>query len=62
MLDHVRQSTNVFGTADALEIFLNVSNVFVLANMLEFALVGILSRKSHVSDLCQTDILGNKRK
>eukprot|EP00794_Sanderia_malayensis_P007279 gene7279-8090_t len=44
MLEHVRLSARIMGTAIALEIFLNISNVFVFANIIEYAIVGILER------------------
>ena len=39
MLDHVRASTSYFGSADALEIFLIVSVVFVFGVMVEYGIV-----------------------
>ncbi len=44
MLEHVRSSASIIGTADALEIFLSGSNIFVFANIIEYALVGITER------------------
>ena len=42
MLDHVRSSASLFGTADALEIFLNVSVFFVFGVLIEFSIVGAI--------------------
>ena len=39
MLDHVRASSNVFGAAEALEVFLNVSIYFVFGVMVEYGIV-----------------------
>lgn len=39
MLDHVRASANISGTADVLEIFLNVSIFFVFGVMFEFGVI-----------------------
>ena len=43
MLDHVRISSNFFGTADALEVFLNVSVFFIFGVMIEYGIVGAVS-------------------
>ena len=39
MLDHVRMSSGFFGTADALEVFLNVSIFFIFGVMVEYGIV-----------------------
>ena len=46
MLDHVRTSAGYFGTADAVEIFLNVSIVFVFFVMVEYGIVEAVTFKS----------------
>ena len=45
ILEHVRISANIFGNADALEIFLNVSNIFVFTVMLEYGVVGLTANR-----------------
>ena len=45
MLEHVRQASGIIGSTAALEIFLNVSNVFVFAVMFQYGLVGLTDRQ-----------------
>ena len=45
MLDHVRISSNIFGTADALEVFLNVSIFFIFGVMVEYGVVEAIASK-----------------
>jgi len=50
MLDHVRMSSGFFGTADALEIFLMVSVVFVVSVMVEYGIVEAVMLPSEESN------------
>ena len=46
MLDHIRTSSGYFGAADSLEIFLNISIVFVFSVMVEYGIVEAATFKS----------------
>lgn len=45
MIHHIRSSSLLYGNAEALEIFLNTSMVFVTAVLLEYGIVGLTNKR-----------------